>query len=118
MSAHRTTWKRSESCVAALFGARRQVLSGPPRRDDATRSDSNHDRLFIECKYRERHAVRSLHDATRALARREGKVPVVALYDKGRPGCLLLIHSDDLTALVAEYARANASDGLDGAGRL
>jgi hypothetical protein len=75
-----------------------------------TCSDSTHPRLFIESKLRERHTVRTLHDATKRLAAREGKVPVLTLFDKGRPGCLVVVHSDDLAAVLAEYAAARQRD--------
>lgn len=107
MSTNPRTWKKAEGRVAALFDARRQVLSGSSGRDDATRSDTTHPRLFIEAKYRERHSVRSLFDATKALARKEGKMPVVALVDKNRPGCLVCVHCDDLPTIAAEFALAN-----------
>jgi hypothetical protein len=107
MSTHKSSWKKGEGRVAALFEARRQVLSGSSGRDDLTRSDSTHPRLFIETKYRAQHAVRSLHDKTKPLARKEGKTTVLALIDKGRPGCLFCIHSDDMAAVVAEYTLAN-----------
>ena len=107
MSTNSRTWKKAEAPVAALIGARRQVLSGSSRRDDTTRSDSTHPRIFVEAKYRQRHTVRSLFDDTKAKARKEGKTPVVALIDKGRPGCLVCVHSDDLSILVAEFILAN-----------
>jgi hypothetical protein len=107
MSTNSRTWKKAEGRIAALFDARRQVLSGSSGRDEATRSDTTHPRLFIEAKYRERHAVRSLFDATKALAQKEHKTPVVALIDKGRPGCLVCVHSDDLPSVVAEFTLAN-----------
>jgi hypothetical protein len=107
MSTNSRTWKKAEGRVAALFDARRQVLSGSSGRRDATRSDTSHPRLFNEAKYRERHAVRSLFDATKALAWKEGKAPVVALVDKGRPGCLVCVHFDDLPSVVAEFTLAN-----------
>ena len=107
MSTNLRTWKKAEGRVADLFGARRQVLSGSSGRDDLTRSDTTHLRLFVEAKYRERHAVRSLFDETKALARREHKTPVVALIDKGRPGCLVCVHCDDLPDVVAEFTLAN-----------
>jgi hypothetical protein len=80
VSTHRGTWKKSEDRAASLFGARRQVGSGSAGRDDIdTRSDSTHPALYIETKLRRSHAARSLHDQTRALARLEGKTPVLAL---------------------------------------
>jgi hypothetical protein len=110
---HRRTWQRSEDRAAALFGARRQIGSGSGGREDQTRSDSLHPTLFVESKLRASSAVRSLHDATRALAVRERKTPVVALFDKGRPGFLLVIHADDLATVVAEYAAALPEDERD-----
>lgn len=104
----RRTWQKAEGRVAALFGARRQVGSGSSGRDDLTRSDSTHPRLFLEVKLRQAHAVRSLHDEVKAHARREGKVPVVVLHDKGRPGALVCVHTDDLAEVLAEYAAAHA----------
>ena len=107
MPTHSRTWKKAEQRIADLIGARRQVLSGSSGRDDTTRSDSTHPRIFVEAKYRQRHAVRSLFDATKAKARKEDKTPVVALIDKRRPGCLICAHSDDLPVLVAEFTLAN-----------
>ena len=54
----------------------------------------------------DRHAVRTLHDATKKLATKEGKTPVLALFDKNRPGFLLVVHSDDLAVVLAEFAAA------------
>jgi hypothetical protein len=63
--------------------------------------------LFIEAKYRVRHATRSLFDETKARARKEDKTPLVALIDKARQGCLICIHSEDLASIVAEFTLAN-----------
>jgi hypothetical protein len=108
----RRTWQKAEGRVAALFGARRQVGSGSSGRDDRTQSDSTHPRLFVETKLRQAHAARSLHDEVKARARREGKVPVVVLVDKGRPGALVCVHTDDLADFLAEYAAAHADPAL------
>ena len=110
MATARNTWKAFERRVAAVFGCKRQPLSGSSGRSDVTRSDSNHPALFIECKYRESHAARTLLDATREQAKRERKTAVVALADKGSPGFVLCVHSDDLDAFVAEYWAAQTED--------
>jgi hypothetical protein len=102
----RRTWQLSEGRAAALFGCRRQVGSGSAGRDDLTASDSTHPTLFVESKLRARHTVRALHDTTKRWAVKEGKVPVLALFDKHRPGFLLVAHSDDLAVVFAEYAAA------------
>jgi hypothetical protein len=41
-------------------------------------------------------------DETKAKAKKEGKLPVLALFDKGRPGFLIVVRSDDLAAVAAE----------------
>ena len=102
----RRTWQRSEGRAAALFGCCRQVGSGSSGREDLTASDSTHPVLFIESKLRDRHTTRTLHDATKKQASREGKTPVLALFDKNRPGFLLCIYSEDFMTVVAEYAAA------------
>jgi hypothetical protein len=109
MATHRSSWKRRERQSAKPFGARRQPLSGGSGRDDRTRSDSDHDRLYIESKLRASWGVRTLFDQTRKLAQKEDKIPVLALASKGKPGCLYVVASADLSALVAAYAEADRS---------
>lgn len=99
---HRRSWQRREAAAAKLFGARRAVLSGSSGRDDVGRSDSNHGRVFLETKLRASHAAVALLDETRRLARAEGKVGVVALATKRRPGLVLVIAAADLAAVAAE----------------
>jgi len=110
MATHRGTWKQRERQAAALFGARRQVLSGSAGRDDRSRSDSTHERLFLETKLRASHAAVALYDDTKVLARKEGKVPVVILAQKGRPGVVLVIAPEDLQAVAYEYAVAREKE--------
>jgi hypothetical protein len=43
------------------------------------------------------------------LAQREKKIPVLALASKGKRGCLFVVDSADLPALVAAYAEADRS---------
>ena len=93
------SWKAFERRVAAYFATQRNALSGGNSK--LTRSDSLHPVLFIECKQRQRHSAVALWDATRELADREAKIPVVALSEKHRPGFWLVLHSDDLARLAA-----------------
>jgi hypothetical protein len=106
MSTSRSTWKRRERDAAGMFGARRQPLSGSCGRSDQTKSDSTHDRLYVECKYRAASAVRSLWERTNAEAKKEGKTPVLLLFGKGRAGGLVVVHERDLAAVAAELAVA------------
>jgi hypothetical protein len=105
VSTSRGSWKRREREAAAIFRALRQPLSGSSGRASITTSDSDHPRLYIECKLRERHSVRTLFDKVWEKAVREKKLPVLTLYDKGRPGCLIVIHSADLDGFVAEQTK-------------
>ena len=104
MGTHRSSWKRRERNGAALFGTKRQVLSGSSGRDDRSRSDSVHPRLFIETKYRAASATRALWEKTNKLSQREGKTPVVLLYDKGKAGALIVVYQDHLAQVAAELA--------------
>jgi hypothetical protein len=99
VTTNRSTWKRRERQAAAIFRARRQVLSGSSGRDDRSKSDSTHESLFIETKLRVHHPV----DRYRACARlaRVGlaRTPVLALIDAaGRQ--LRAVAPDELGAIV------------------
>jgi hypothetical protein len=107
MTTHRNTWKRRERQSVKLFGAGQQPLSGGSGRDDQTRPDSTLDRLFIEIRLRATCSVRTLFERTKVAARNEAKTPVLALASKGERGCLFVVDSADLTAMVAAYAEAN-----------
>src|SRR5262249_21237592 len=85
--------------------ARRQPGSGSGGRADQTRSDSTHERLYVETKLRAASSVRRLWEETRDRARREGKTPVLVLFSKRKPGGLIVAHQDDLAAVAAELAR-------------
>jgi hypothetical protein len=106
MSTHRSTWKAREREAAGLFGAKRQRCSGSSGRDDCSRSDSTHPTLFIETKTRAKCSTRTLYDATRELAKAERKIPVLLLAAKGRPGFLVVAHSDDMPAVAEHYLTA------------
>jgi hypothetical protein len=107
-------WKRRESEAAALFGARRNVLSGSSGRDDRDGSDSTHPRLWIETKAHARTAVRTLWEATEALVWKktrgtpqEGRrCPVLVIYDKGRHGGLIVVHQEHFAEVAAEFVAA------------
>lgn len=112
MATHRNTWKARERQAAAIFGTRRQIGSGSGGRADQTRSDSLHPRIFLETKLRASSAVRTLFDKTAVMAKKEGKVPCLAIFDKGRQGALLVFHADNLIEIAAELlaARDEAAD--------
>jgi hypothetical protein len=90
-------WKQREQDVADFFHGQRNPLSG--RNSKHTAADVIHDQLFIECKLRKKSTVISLWDEVKALADKEGKVPVVVLCEKNRPGFWIMVHSEDLSRL-------------------
>lgn len=97
-------WKQRERGVARFFGARgRTPLSGG--NSGHTRSDTLHERLFIEHKHRVRHAIINLWDRIKPLAMKEGKAPVVTLSVKGRPGFWIMVHSSHLGIVAKEIAK-------------
>lgn len=106
MATSKSAWTRAESSLAAIFGARRRVLSGSANRPDLDGDDSTHERLFLESKLRASWSVWSLWRAVDKAAGRAKKIPVLGLREKGRHGALLVIHEDDLRAVVAEFLAA------------
>ena len=94
----RRTWKKRESNVANFFKGTRTPLSGGNSK--ITRADVIHDKLFIECKLKKKHTVVTLWDSTAKIAKTEGKVPIIALCEKQRPGFWIMVHSDDLKHLT------------------
>jgi len=93
-------WKKAERKAAALFATERAPLSGSNGK--VTESDSLHPRLFIETKYRKAWSILTLWRSILKKARKEKKIPVIAIREKGKHGQWLLIHSDDLKAIAKE----------------
>jgi hypothetical protein len=108
-------WKKRERQAAHLFGSHRLIGSGMSGLGDRSKSDSDHPRLFIETKHYARQAVRTLWRETALRAAKEKKVAVLVLYEKGKPGGLIVIHENDLDAMLNErrYALDLASRNSD-----
>lgn len=90
-------WKEAERRVAKLFGSRRTPLSGG--NSGHTRSDSLSGEVFVETKYRQKHAVFKLWRETDLMARKEKKITVVALREKGSPKTLFLVDAKAIIPL-------------------
>ena len=98
-------WKQMERRIAGFFGALRVPGSGSMGRRDLSRSDSTHERLFIECKALQRFSVLNIWREAAKHAAAEGKLPVVALHALSRKeagGDFLLIRTEDFDAVAAE----------------
>lgn len=112
MSTHRSTWKRAEASVAAIFGARRRVLSGSANRSDIDGDDTTHPRLWIEVKLREHHAVWSLWRDVNAASKKAIKTPVLGLREKSARGALLVVHENHMAMVVTEWLAAQTDQSL------
>lgn len=98
-------WKRFERAIARSLGVERTPLSGSSSR--ITASDTLHPRLFVECKYRTDMFIARAFRLTRARAKEERKIPVMALKARGSPGGLAVLDWDYFLELymLAEFAR-------------
>ena len=91
------SWKAYERRVARYFGSERTPLSGGNSRH--TRSDSLHERLYIECKSNMQIKILSDWGDLRRRAKATGS-KVVAFYPDGLPG--VLFHSEALPAYKSD----------------
>lgn len=91
----KSAWKSFERTVANYFGTRRVPLSGS-NSGHGTNSDSLHPKLYIECKVRSKIALWQLFVDTENKAKVEGKIPIVAVKQKGEKGYLLVLRPNDL----------------------
>ena len=92
------TWKSRERKVAAFFGTKRTPLSGG--NSGHTRSDSLHEKLFVEAKHRKVHSAVTLWRDAKAKASKEQKTPIVALSEHNKPGFWVLVHSSDIEEVL------------------
>jgi len=103
----RGTWKKAEAEVAKFHNpveGRRTPLSGI--NSGHTHADCmGVEGIFIEQKYRKAFALWKLYMATAKLAKKECKVPVVSIKEKGKKGFIDLIHTDHLDCFVQMYIR-------------
>lgn len=110
-STSRKTWKSRERKIAAFFGSQRTPLSGGS--SGHTRSDTLHPRVFVEAKLRKRHTAVSLWDGTAVLARKEKKIPVICLAEKGRPDFWVMVKSTDFLAVSKEVVQNETIEDLE-----
>lgn len=83
------SWKAVERKAAHSLGTERTPLSGGSSKH--TRSDTLHEKLFIEVKHRKHFSILVLYRKTVELARKENKIPVLCLKEKGKHGELAVI---------------------------
>ena len=95
----KSAWKSFERVVATYFGTRRVPLSGS-NSGHGTNSDSLHPKLYIECKVSGKISLWQLFIDTEKKAKVEGKIPVVAIKQKGEKGYLLVMRPQDLDKIA------------------
>jgi hypothetical protein len=74
------TWKVAERRVAVIFGVRRKIGSGC----DVTREggDIDHEFCHVEVKMRKNQAVLRWWEEVEPAAMKEGKLPVLVIFEK------------------------------------
>jgi hypothetical protein len=92
------TWKGVEGRLAKIFDTTRTPLSGGNSK--MTRSDTLHKDIFFEVKHRKKHTTWSLWNETATLAKKENKIPVIALHEKGKHGYLLVVNTRHLKEFI------------------
>lgn len=102
-------WKRLEKKIEQMRGTSRTPPSG--RNSRITRSDTLDETFFIECKYRSKSSVWSLYNELEALAKKEGKVPVLVVKEKGKHGELFVVKDDYLEEFIENWG--NEGDHYD-----
>ena len=102
------SWKALERKVAKSMGTERTPLSGGNSKQ--TRSDTLHEKYFIEVKHRKRMAVLLLYRQTLELARKENKIPVLCIKEKGKHGELAVIDWKLFLELIKEEYYGQKTD--------
>lgn len=97
----RSCWKGSEKRAAKFFGSTRTPLSGGNSKH--TRSDSLSPDFFVEAKLRAHSATHALYRETEKLAKREGKIPVLALFEKHAKGFLIVVSDGNFARLARKF---------------
>jgi len=94
-------WKAFERRIAKSLGTVRTPLSGGASRH--TKSDTLHSGLFVECRQRAHSATCVWFGVVRHEAKKENKIPVMALHRSGSPHTLALIDWDFFLKLWEAY---------------
>lgn len=97
---HKNTWKQGERRIAKIFGTNRTPLSGGRSRH--TKSDSLHDKLFIEVKHRKKLVAETLWNKTCKEAKEENKIPIIVLLKKNYPDPIVICKLKDFSKISEE----------------
>ncbi len=87
-----------ERRIAKPLGGRRNPLSGI-RSGHGTHGDLLHPTLYGEFKHTARAAILTLLRATRKLAEREHKIPLIVMHEKGTKNYAAVLPFDDFLTI-------------------
>lgn len=93
-------WKNTEKKTAEDLATERTPFSGST--SGLTSSDTLHPNLFVEIKTKKKHAVKTLYNKTRELAKDEGKVPLVVLRETDSKEMLWVFERDHIFDILQE----------------
>jgi len=99
----KSTWKQRERDIAGFFFSERTPLSGGNSKHSC--SDSLSPDFYVEAKFRAKLSLMTLYRDTEAKARKEGKIPVVALCEKSKHGFLVVVSEKHFKRLATRYMR-------------
>ena len=102
----KSTWKRVEREVAALFGTRRVPLSGA-NSGHGTHSDTLSPDMYVEVKYREKFAIFGWFEDVVRKATKENKTPILALKRKSHKGVIFVVRYEDIVGIADKIKEIN-----------
>jgi len=105
------SWKRAERKGAAVIGSTRTPLSGGSSKH--TRSDSLHPTIYLEMKYRKVFAIVSQIRQDEVKAKKEGKIAVLGLQQRGLHTRYYLIPEKLMAILMSHLPVAASFPGPD-----
>lgn len=110
-------WKAQERRVSNFFGTKRVPLSGRNSGHN-TSSDSLHERLYIEAKYRKRIPIFDLWPEIYKKAKKENKIPVLAVKSMQISDDIFCIRKMDLEKLVEERLQVKSKLVLEAVDKI
>lgn len=100
------TWKKVERRIAREFGTTRTPLSGISSKH--TQSDTLHDKLFIEIKYRQKIPFYKIYKETIEKAKKEGKIPLVIFVEKHSEKPIVMCSLKDIKDIAIHTQKEGA----------
>ena len=107
---HRSTWKKGEAKIAAMFGTRRTPLSGG--NSGHTRSDTLHLDLFIEVKHSKKYPLEKLVTKTFKEAKDEAKMPLLVFLKLNNSEPLILCKLKDIKEIASKMTSNDTNASL------